>query len=188
MKRLLLVLLLLPASMLGSAHAASTQNPLESIVKAARAQTVIPTDWDGIWATIDSTYTCDGTYQSGPSAGSDTLCGGKDYSASNAGIVFDCTGTADATTFDITCTGSNELITGCTANYNVVTHGTRAADAYFTVTTINVTYTGALCPPIPPSCTQINSHGTRTGPTTVADCAATPTKRSTWGQMKVIYR
>jgi hypothetical protein len=187
MRRLLLPLLLLPASMiaLGSAHAASTQNPWESIVKAARAQVVVPTDWDGIWATEDSLYLCDGTFQSGPTPGTDTLCGGKDYTASAGGIVFDCTGTADATTFDITCTGSYEVFTGCTANYNVATHGTRTGDAFFTVTTINVTYTGC---PLPSSCTQVNSHGTRTGPTTVADCAVTPTKRSTWGQMKVIYR
>lgn len=187
--RRLLLLFLLPTSMiaLGSAHAASTQNPWESLVKAARAQTVIPTDWDGVWATQDSVYNCDGSLSSVPPPDSETLCGGTDYTASSGGIVFNCTGTADATTFDVTCTGSGELFPGCTGDYTVVTHGTRTGDTYFTVSTVNGTYTGAICP-FASSCIQVNSHGTRTRATTAADCAATPTKRSTWGQMKVIYR
>lgn len=189
MRRALLTLL--PASMLliGSAHAGPSSQHWESIVKSAKAQVVVPTDWDGIWTTQDSIYTCEGFSLGALPPGADTLCGGKDYTTASPGtdIVFTCDGTANTTTFDLHCTGSGEVETGCTADYDVVIHGTRSADTFFTVSTINVTYTGDTCP-VPSSCTQLNSHGTRTGPTTVADCAVTPTKRPTWGELKVIYR
>lgn len=188
MRRTLLTLL--PASMIlvGAAHASPDPNNLAIVAKIAKAQVVVPQDWDGIWTTVDTVYVCPTTFQS-TSPGADTLCGGKDYSTAAPGsdIVFVCTGTADATTFDITCTGSGNVFPDCDADYNVVTHGTRTNDTFFTVSTINVTYTGTACV-FGGSCIQINTHGTRTGSTTLADCAVTPTKRATWGQLKTIYR
>jgi hypothetical protein len=187
MKRILLTLL--PAMMFAPGIAAANPAPrgLESVAKIVRAQTNVPPEWDGIWATQDTVYTCPATFQS-TGAGQDTLCGGSEYSASGprTAIALNCTGTADATTIDATCTGSGELFAGCNADLTVVTKGTRTNDTYFIVSNVQANYSGLLCIGLP-TCFQINTHGTRTGPTVVADCV-TPTKQSTWGQLKVIYR
>ena len=179
MKRLSLILML-PVSMLliGSAEASSVP---ESIAKAARAQVAAPPEWDGVWTTVDTVYTCQGAFQSTTPGGS-TICGGTDYTPTGP-VPLVCTGTADATTIDLTCTGSGPAFTDCDANYTVVTHGTRTADTYFMVSTVNIAYTGTGCFGLPPTCVQVNSHGTRTGPSCI-----TPTRRSTWGELKIHYR
>jgi hypothetical protein len=188
MRRISFPLLLLASTLLfGTASANPSAPTVSRIAKLARASLVIPQDWDGIWAVEDSVYLCDGTFQSAPGSAPDTICGGSDYQASGP-VTLDCNGTADATTISVTCTGSGVFIPDCNANYTVVTHGTRSGDSYFTVTTVDVTYTGAGCEGFPPQCTQVNSHGTRTGPAPAAGCAATPTRRSTWGEIKAIYR
>jgi hypothetical protein len=187
MKRILLPLLPIMMFATGIAAADSGTHSIELLAKIARAQASVPVEWDGIWTTQDTVYTCPSTFQS-TSVGSDTLCGGSEYNVTGpGGIVFTCTGTADATTIDVTCTGSGELFPGCNGDFTVTTKGTRTNDTYFIVSTVNVAYTGALCIGLP-SCDQINTHGTRTGPTMTGDCAVTPTKQSTWGQLKVIYR
>jgi hypothetical protein len=187
MKRILLTLL--PAMMFatGIAAADSAPNNFQSLAKIARAQANVPPEWDGIWTTQDTVYLCPSTFASAPAAGSDTLCGGSQYSESSGGIALTCSGTADATTIDVTCTGSGEVFTGCNGDVTVTTHGTRTNDTYFTVSTVQLTNLVGTCTGLP-TCFQINTHGTRTGPTTAGDCVTTPTKRSTWGQLKVIYR
>lgn len=178
---------LLPASMLliGSAEASSVP---ETIAKLAKASVVAPPEWDGFWATIDSVYTCAGVFQS-TSIGADTICGGKDYSSRppGTGIELQCTGNADATTIDVTCTGSGPVFADCDADYTVVIHGTRTADTYFIVNTVNITFVGTGCLGVPPQCIQVNSHGTREGQAP-PDFCATPTKKSSWGEIKVLYR
>src|SRR5213593_1854942 len=104
MRRLALTLVL-PASMLliGSVQASSVP---ESLARMARISVIVPPEWDGIWTTQDSVYTCEGVFQ-GSSTDADTICGGKDYSPSGPmNITLVCTGTANATTIDVTCTGS----------------------------------------------------------------------------------
>lgn len=187
MKRLALTLLL-PASMLliGSAQAAAV--PVQSVAKLARASVLVPVEWDGFWTTVDSVYTCEGVLLFTPPASADTICGGKDFSpTAPGGITLVCTtGTVDANTIDLTCTGSGTIEPDCDASYTIVTHQTRTGDTFFSVSTINVTYTGTACPG-PSDCLQVNVHGTRTGPAPTDYCA-TPTKRSTWGQIKVLHR
>jgi hypothetical protein len=182
MRRLALTLVL-PASLLLIGSVDASPIP-ERLARMARASVIIPSEWDGTWTTLDTIYTCQGVFQS-TSTDADTLCGGKDYSEGPNSLV--CTGTADATTLDVTCTGSEPVITDCDANYSIVIHGTRTASTYFTVTTINITYSGTGCGPIPPTCVQINTHGTRTGPAPTEYCA-TSTRRTTWGEIKALYR
>jgi len=191
MRRLTQTLVLLASVFLISpAHASSDSPSVDQIMRMARTTVVVPTEWDGIWTTVDSVYTCAGVFQS-TSTSEDTICGGKDYSPNTGGspITFVCTGSATATTFDMTCTGSGDIFTDCTANYTVVTHGTLSGSTNHFVTTVNVTYsgTGTGCSLLPPSCTQIDGWGTRTGPAPSAYCA-TPTRKSTWGHVKSIYR
>ena len=179
MKRLALTLLL-PASMslIGSAEASSIP---ENIARAVRASVIAPSAWDGTWTTVDTVYSCEGVFRS-TSPGEATICGGSEYSPQGP-VPLVCTGTADATTIDVTCTGSGPVLQDCDANYTIVTHGTLTGDTYFTVSTVNVTYTGTGCEGLPPTCIQVNSHGTRSGP----NCT-TPTQPSTWGEIKIRYR
>ena len=187
MRQLALTLLLALMLSIGSAQASSVPQNIESIARMARTSVAVPPEWDGIWTTVDTVYTCQGAFQA-TSPGADTLCGGHDFSSTApSGLNLVCTGTADATTIDATCTGSEPVFTDCDANYNVVIHETLTGDTYFRVITVDVTYTGAACGPIPPVCRQINSHGARQGAASPTFCA-TPTRRSTWGELKIRYR
>lgn len=186
MRRMLLLLLLASICAVGIANA-SPAPTVASLLKAARAQVAVPPEWDGVWDTADSLYSCEGLFLI-TNVGSEILCGGSEYSNTDPnGITFSCTGTANATTIDLTCTGSGEDPPGCTGDYTMTIHGTRSATTYFNVYTINGTYTGLTCD-TPTSCFQLNSHGTRTRATTAEDCLATPTKRTTWGELKILYR
>jgi hypothetical protein len=153
------------------------------------ASIVVPLEWDGIWSLEDSTYTCTGT-PTGTSSSLDTLCTGAQLEPSTGSpIQFTCTGTADATSTHLTCIGSMDLFPDCKATYQIQMDGTRTGDTYLFVTTVNVTYsgTGTGCDLYPPSCTQINSHGTRLGPAPPAYCV-TPARPSSWGKVKILYR
>lgn len=188
MRRILLTLLFASTFAAGIASASSVPPHVASLLKAARAQVAVPPEWDGIWTTADTAYTCEGFSLGALPPGADTLCGGQEYSNTDAnGTTFNCTGTANATTIDLTCTGSGETEPGCTGDYTMTIKGTRTSTTFFTVYTINGTYTGDTCL-TPTSCLQLNSHGTRTGAPTAADCLATPTKRTTWGELKILYR
>ena len=97
-----------------------TRSVPETIAKLAkRASVTAPPEWDGFWATVDSIYTCAGVFQS-TSIGADTICGGKDCSSRppGTGIELHCTGNADATTIDVTCTGPGPAFAGCDAEYS----------------------------------------------------------------------
>lgn len=187
MRRILLLLLLASICAVGIANA-SPAPTVASLLKAARAQVSVPPEWDGIWTTVDTVYTCEGLFSGTLPPGADTLCGGTEYSNTDPnGTSFSCTGTANATTIDLTCTGSGEDPPGCTGDFTMTIHGTRTSTTFFNVYTIHGTYTGLTCP-MPTACFQLNSHGTRTGATTAADCVTTPTKRSSWGELKILYR
>lgn len=189
MKRLALVLLLCPSFLpfaSGSAHGAAALP--QDLFRAARAAIVTPLEWDGLWNSVDSTYTCTGTFQ-GTGASLDTICGGKECQPPGMTFALDCTGTADATTIDMTCTATVEVVPDCFASFTVVTRGTRTGDTAFTVSTVSTTYSGTAlgCDLMPPSCTQRNSHATRIG-SAPADYCLTPAKRARWSDLKLLYR
>jgi hypothetical protein len=186
-----MTVMLSAATILFAGARAGAESPsIQSVARLARVAVVVPQEWDGVWTTLDSIYTCAGAFQS-TSTGADTVCGGKDYqtSAPGSSIVFTCTGTADATTIDMTCTGSGPVFTDCNADYTIVVHGTLASNSYHLVDTVNITYsgTGTGCDLLPPQCIQLDSWGTRTGPAPQAFCL-TPARKSTWGELKALYR
>lgn len=187
---LVVVVLAATMALVGSASAESAGG-LDNVMKSLRTAILAPVEWDGIWDTVDSVYTCAGVFQS-TSPGVDTICGGKDYSQSppQSDIVLTCTGTADATTIDVTCTGSGLIpSTTCTGDFSVVTHATRTGTAFFMVSIVNITVTGGGlgCDAFPPICVQLNSHGLYREPAPTAYCAS-PAKRPTWGQIRTRYR
>jgi len=172
------------------AQAATESQDVARAYRYARAAVVVPVEWDGIWANVDSLYNCGGALQNA-STSTDTICGGKDFLPDTTGlpITFNCTGSATPTAFDMTCTGSEQVFLNCTASFTMVTHGTRSGDSDHIVSTITITFagTGAGCSSLPPTCAQIDTWGTRTGPAPPAYCAI-PTVKSTWGGIKARYR
>jgi hypothetical protein len=188
MKRLVLMLALLASGFAaGAAHANPASFGFKQVLGAMGSTVTIPPEWAGIWSELDSTYTCQGAFKS-TSTLTDTLCSGKDY-LSGGDLAFVCTGTANATSVDITCTASFAVATDCAADYSIHLTGTLSSGTYRSVTMTNVTYvgTGTECSLLPPTCTQVNSWGTRTAAVPPNFCT-TPTRNRTWGQLKSIYR
>jgi hypothetical protein len=172
----------------GPSTAAPTPGGKHFLKQLLGGAPTVPAEWSGIWTVVDTVYDCAGAFQS-TSTSTDTLCTGQNYEPEDQEVQFDCTGTVTETTVDMTCTGSYEVFTDCTANYVVNVRSTRTAESYFSVVTMNVTYsgTGENCDLLPAQCLQINSHGTRTAPEPAAYCAS-PVEETTWGQVKSRYR
>ena len=155
----------------------------------ASATIVVPVEWGGIWSVTDSTYDCAGVLQSVEST-SDTLCPGEQtVDPQQFPGTFDCTGSADATNIDVTCSGTSELFPDCSSTFSSSLRGTRTGENYFVVSTVEVTYSGTAegCDLVPGYCLQVNSHATRTAPTPTEYCQ-TPVRPTTWGNLKVRYR
>jgi hypothetical protein len=162
-----------------SATARLNGSPLRFIINDK-----IPPEWAGVWTTTDTIYDCKGNVmQAGTST--DTLCANTQFEP-NPDYV--CTTSATSTTFHQSCTGSGTVLT-CTYDVTLESNGTRTGDSYSTVTTIVTHYSGPAdpCALFPDDCTQVNTHGTRTGPADPVYCA-TPTLPATWGELKNRYR
>jgi hypothetical protein len=144
----------------------------------------VPPEWAGIWNTEDTTFVCNTLTVTDISSSIDTLCAGQAFDP-DPSTNWDCTGTVTSTTGDVTCTGSFSF-SGCTINF--VSHFvvTRNGDTARVIETFTTTYTPPLCAFQPDSCEETHSVYTRTGPP--PPTCSTPTQRSTWGQVKVLYR
>ena len=90
---------------------------------------------------------------------------------------------------DVFCTGTNELFPDCQLTMTFETHSTRSGDSFRAVTKTTTTYsgTGVGCDYFQDDCKIDVTEGTRTGPAPPAYCA-TPTRRTSWGQLKILYR
>ena len=183
----IVIALLLSASLLpaGPAHA----NPGAydfSLARSLLSEIKVPPEWDGVWTTEDSLYDCTTGFKSFFSS-ADTLCSGQVYNGGS--LNFTCSGTADATSFHATCSGSEPVFTDCLLTFDIQIDGTRTGDSYRSVTVTNSSYsgTGTGCDLLPPNCTRSVTYGTRTGAAPSAYCL-TPVSQTTWGQIKVKYR
>jgi len=160
-----------------------------SLRDVLRASSVpVPVEWSGVWTTVDTSYDCVTLAFKNTSTQTDTVCVGQEIGDPGT-LPFNitCTGSANSTTVHMHCTGSGEIIPGCTVDIDIVTDGTVSGGSYDMVTTSNFTYTGAGCLGIPNQCQVIHSHGTRIASAPTAYCA-TPTQPSTWGGLKAHYR
>jgi hypothetical protein len=151
---------------------------------------IVPTEWAGVWAYTDSSYSCEGDLL-GVDTGLDTLCAGQIY-LSDVGesyFTITCIGTATATTVDITCGGSGEIAPDCTYTVTSEIDGVRTGDSYVATNVIDATYSGSGpgCELLPSSCTRIVSRATRVAPAPTEYCATAATP-ATWGQVKTRYR
>jgi hypothetical protein len=192
MKRLAIVafvalVALVPGTALADSHTLTlTSKQLRNIIMGTFNPT-IPPEWAGIWSVQDSIYNCQGQ-STDVSTTLDTLCAGAVLAdPGESPITFDCVGFANATTFSQTCTGSGD-VAGCHVDFHLDSHGTRTNDSYYSVSVIQFTYSGpSPCDLFPGQCNQTNSHGTRTDPEPAQFCS-TPTRESTWGDVKIHYR
>ena len=154
-----------------------------------QAGIVIPPEWAGIWTSVDSTYDCQGVLQS-TGVSTDTLCAGKELALDDAGsFTMDCTGSTTATTVDMTCVHTEEIVTDCNLTLTITLQGTRSGDSYVVTNTVLFDYAGTApeCGFIPDDCTRYVIHATRIEPEPAAYCA-TPVAPTTWGRMKSQYR
>lgn len=192
MKRFLTPVLLLSLCLV-AAESASADVPTfggRHVLRLMGGSDPVPPEWAGVWTTVDSVYNCSGGLLS-TSTSTDTLCAGQvfDPGGEETECPFECTGTANSTSVNMHCSGTCEVFPDCSSTFDVDFVGTRTADSYFSVITMNVTFsgTGKGCDLLPPNCTQINSHGTRIGPAP-EDYCATPAETMTWGRVKSRYR
>jgi hypothetical protein len=168
-----------------TAGAAKVPRPTFGQILAGGGGTV-PSAWAGIWQTQDTVRTC-GSQEINdiPEATEDTLCTGAPIAGAPGGFDYQCSGSVTNTDIDITCTGSIPF-GECTLNiqYHVVGH--RSDDTSRTVETFSQTYDPPMCAFVPDDCEETTSWHVRTG-AEPAKCL-TPTRRSTWGGLKILYR
>jgi hypothetical protein len=191
MKRLVIALVLTSCTLAAASAAAGPVAPTSNnALRTMGIAVPIPPEWAGVWAVEDSTYNCLGAL-TGTSSTEDTVCVGQGAYEPPPGtpVTFTCDGTATATEVHMICTGSAEIMPDCQMNMEIRIDAILTSDAYFSVTTITTSYAGTAtgCDLIPGNCTQINSHGTRTGPAPTDYCA-TPVQPSSWGAIKAHYR
>jgi len=160
-----------------------------AVLPRTQGDIVIPPEWAGIWSSIDTTYSCAGVRQS-VDASLDTLCAGT-VVLTNEGspFTFVCTGTSTATTVDMTCIYSGEIVTDCNMTITIVMQGTRTAESYVINNTVTTVYSGVApeCSFFPDDCTRTVTRGTRIEPEPAAYCAL-PVDATTWGRVKSRYR
>lgn len=175
-----------------AAHAAPRALRFVDILRPEAGDVTVPPEWDGVWASEDSIYDCSGVLQSVETY-LDTLCSGQVVSfadeSPDPGINIVCTSAATATTVNVSCTGSVEVIPDCTVTYSVEVQAVRTGNSFVGINTTEIQYSGTAfgCDFFPESCTRVVTHATRTGPAPSAYCS-TPARPQTWGTVKVRYR
>lgn len=154
-------------------------------VLAALGDASVPAAWAGVWQFQEDDYDCTTNAFLGHSTTEDTLCAGAPvFGGSLPG--WSCTGTGDDTSLDITCSGSEEIDTGCTVTFTQTLTATRSGDTVNAVATFSQTFSPEGCAFIPDSCTRTESVGTRLGPPPPG--CTTATVSETWGRTKAHYR
>lgn len=198
MNRKLVLLLLVVSSVMisavasaGTASSGARAHRLTSALRAMGGTLTVPPEWDGIWVSEDSTYSCEGVFESVETY-TDTICAGQvlPYQDPSGGMFnLSCSGTASATTIDINCASGAEVVPDCMMTFSLLFSATRSGDSFVGEGTNTISYSGTAegCDLIPDECSRTVTHATRISPAPPAYCA-TPTRRSTWGELKVRHR
>src|SRR5262245_25058889 len=143
----------------------------------------IPAAYAGVWTYPDTLRDCDtGDLLEDPSTGSDTLCAGDTASPGGA---YQCTGTITDTQADLVCEFSYDFVT-CAVHYSEEIHITRTGDTARLHTITRTTYVPTMCALQPDTCEDEWQTLTRTAPPPIK--CATPTRRESWGKLKLLYR
>jgi hypothetical protein len=181
------LLLSLVLMLVHPSQSSAASKPIRSLKQSLHqlGDVTVPAAWAGIWTVSDTMKLCG---VPGPiipvQTHSDTMCAG-DVITGDETVTYTCSGTATATTVDMTCTGSSDDGNGCVGDYTETLHGTRNGDDALLTYTINVVYTPSGCQD--DGCIElvIAMHRTAGPP---AECSITPTLKTTWGKLKKRYR
>ncbi|MGH7724488.1 MAG: hypothetical protein ACREOU_03590 [Candidatus Eiseniibacteriota bacterium] len=158
-------------------------------LRALGTPATVPAAWSGIWSSNDSLFICVQATPLFVSSSLDTLCTGEEINQTDPEFTYDCSGTADDTNVNVTCTGTwvpDPKSPGCVANIEAVMVGTRTGDTSVIFVTANTVYAPPFCAGLPDQCIQLKSVRTRTAPEPV-DCG-TPALPTSWGKVKAGYR
>lgn len=152
----------------------------------AAAQVEIPAEWEGIWETQIDLYDCDTNFLLFSTTATDTICEGDVLEQPEGeDSALDCTGSADANSYTLNCTGTEEVAPGCTATYTYVATGTRSGDSYTAEATMDITFSGDCG--IPDSCQRTEITGTRIS-SDPGPCEQTPVESWSWNTVRSLYR
>ncbi len=155
------------------------------IVGAAGAQEIIaPEGWAGIWETTTIERDCTTLEIISETTSTDTICAGDIMNPEDPDGIITCDGSATDGTVHIECSGTVEILPGCSLTISFVSDGTRNGDTSSGVTINTFTYTGSACF-FEDTCSRRESTAVRIGED--PGCT-TPVAAATWGSMKSIYR
>ena len=155
------------------------------IVGTAGAQEIIaPESWAGIWETTTIERDCTTLEIISETTVTDTICAGDIMNPEDPDGVFTCDGSVTDATVHIECSGTVEILPGCSLTISFVSDGTINGDTSSGVTINTFTYTGAACF-FEDTCSRRESTAVRTGED--PGCT-TPVAAATWGGLKSRYR
>ncbi len=168
-----------------SRYAFSLIAPLLLMAGTAGAEDIIvPESWAGIWETTTIEIDCE-TLVAQPAAVSlDTICAGDIMNPEDPEGIFICSGTITDETVHMECSGTVEVMPGCSLTISFESDGTRNGNSGNGVTINRSTYTGAACF-FEDTCTRNETTSVRIDDD--SSCA-TPVAAASWGSLKSVYR
>lgn len=158
--------------------------PLLIAGAASADDIIVPESWAGIWETTTIEIDCE-TLEAQPATVSlDTLCAGDIMNPEDPDGIFSCIGSITDETVHLECSGTVEIMPGCSLTISFESDGTRNGDNGSGVTISRFTYTGAACF-FEDTCTRNETTSIRVG---YDPSCVTPVASETWGSLKSVYR
>ena len=192
MTRLIAILMVISTGLLVSGAAVDSGmagTVTRGIALSAADDFTVPPEWAGIWDNSSTSSFCGGG-QISSSTGLDTLCAGAPLpipGGDQSPVPLNCTGTVNATTVDVTCTGSSVVSPDCQLTVTIEYDVTRNNDESTSTVVMTMTYDGAGCVDVPPStCIQTDGTGTRVA-AAPGNCTQSPVTSASWGVIKTLY-
>lgn len=158
--------------------------PTDGVAGGAGAP-VVTEAWEGVWEIETTVRDCETQNIISTSSTRDSLCAGDPIPFEGGEADLTCDGTANDTSFELHCSGSNEWFPGCVAHTTLTATGTRDGDSFSATATMETTFEGTgKCEFFPDQCLLIETAGTR-----VEDgCVTTPVEPLGWGKVKSRFR
>ncbi len=147
MRNLTMVYVLVVAGvcLVGPAHAESGRLPdLRIGLNTMLRDVITPAEWAGIWDFEDETFECESSELLSEAYTTPSVPAPASISSTPASNS-PCTGSADANTVSVTCTGSFELMEDCLMEFNSVFTATRNGDTFESVQTVSTATVGEGC-------------------------------------------
>lgn len=158
--------------------------PLLIVGAASADDIIVPENWAGIWETTSIEIDCETLVAKPATVSLDTLCAGDIMNPEDPDGIFNCTGSITGDTVHMECSGTVEVMPGCSLTISFESDGTMNGETNSGVTINRFTYVGAACF-FEDTCTRTESTSIRVGFDT---SCVTPVSSETWGSLKSVYR